>query len=47
MKNKNQIIRRQMFTVASLQVREAAEGEAPSRSREGEATLFHVPSAPL
>ena len=47
MKNKNQIIRRQMFTVASLQVREAAEGEAPSRIIEGYAILFNVPSAPL
>lgn len=36
-----------MFTVASLQVREAAEGEAPSRIIEGYAILFNVPSAPL
>lgn len=47
MKNKNEIIRRQMFTPASLQVREAAEGEAPSRTITGYAILFGVPSAPL
>lgn len=47
MKNKNEIIRRQMFTVADLQVREAAEGEAPSRTITGYAILFGVPSAPL
>ena len=47
MKNKSDIIRRQMFTPANLQVREAAEGEAPSRTIEGYAVLFNVPSAPL
>jgi len=47
MKNKSQIIRRQMFTLANLQVREAAEGEAPSRTITGYAVLFGVPSAPL
>lgn len=36
-----------MFTVADLQVREAAEGEAPSRTITGYAILFGVPSAPL
>lgn len=36
-----------MFTVANLQVREAAEGEAPSRTITGYAILFGVPSAPL
>ena len=47
MKNKSQIIRRQMFTLANLQVREAAEGETPSRTITGYAVLFGVPSAPL
>lgn len=47
MKNKSQIIRRQMFTLANLQVRESAEGEAPSRTITGYAVLFGVPSAPL
>lgn len=47
MKNKSDIIKRQMFTPANLQVREAAEGEAPSRTVEGYAILFNVPSAPL
>ena len=47
MKNKDQIIRRQMFTPANLQVRDAAEGEAPSRTITGYAILFGVPSAPL
>lgn len=47
MKNKSRIIRRQMFTLANLQVREAAEGEAPSRTITGYAVLFGVPSAPL
>lgn len=36
-----------MFTVADLQVREAAESEAPSRTITGYAILFGVPSAPL
>lgn len=36
-----------MFTLANLQVREAAEGEAPSRTITGYAVLFGVPSAPL
>jgi HK97 family phage prohead protease len=47
MKNKSDIIKRQMFTPANLHVREAAEGEAPSRTVEGYAILFNVPSAPL
>lgn len=47
MKDKKTLIRREMFTPASLQVREAAEGEAPSRTIEGYAILFDTPSAPL
>ena len=47
MKDKKTLIRREMFTPASLQVREAAEGEAPSRAIEGYAILFGTPSAPL
>lgn len=36
-----------MFTPATLHVRDAAEGEAPSRTITGYAILFGVPSAPL
>ena len=47
MKDKKTLIRRQMFTPTQLQVREAAEGEAPSRTITGYAVLFDTPSAPL
>lgn len=47
MKDKKTLIRRQVFTPAELHVREAAEGEAPSRAIEGYAILFNVASAPL
>ena len=47
-KNKQEIITRQLLTVAAdLHVREAAEGEAPSRTIVGRAILFNVPSRPL
>lgn len=36
-----------LHTVADLHVREAAEGEAPSRTITGYAILFNTPSAPL
>lgn len=36
-----------VVTCANLQVREAAEGEAPSRTIIGRAILFNTPSAPL
>jgi hypothetical protein len=47
MKDKTTLIRRQMFTPAQLQVREAGEGEAPSRAITGYAVLFDTPSDPL
>ena len=48
MKNKTQEIRRELLTVcADLHVREAGEGEAPSRTIVGRAILFNVPSRPL
>ncbi len=47
MKSKDEIIKRQIFTPATLQVREAAEGETPSREITGYAILFNTPSAPL
>ena len=48
MKNKNDEVKRVLLTSASdLRVREAAEGEAPSRTITGYAILFNVPSAPL
>ena len=48
MKNKNDEVKRVLLTAASdLRVREAAEGEAPSRTITGYAILFNVPSAPL
>lgn len=47
-KNKETEVRRTIRTEASeLQVREAAEGEAPSRTITGYAILFNTPSAPL
>lgn len=48
MKNRNTEIRRTLRTeCADLRVREAAEGEAPSRTITGYAILFNTPSAPL
>lgn len=48
MKSKNEEIRRElMFLCAELHVREAGEGEAPSRTIVGRAILFNVPSRPL
>ena len=48
MKNKTEEIRRELLTVcADLHVREAGEGEAPSRTIVGRAILFNVPSRPL
>lgn len=46
-KNKDTIISRVLHTVTDLQVREAAEGEAASRTITGYAILFNTPSAPL
>ena len=47
-KNKNIEVRRVLTTdCADLRVREAAEGEAPSRVITGYAILFDTPSAPL
>lgn len=46
-KNKNEIVKRTLHTCTELQVREANEGEAPSRTITGYAILFGVPSAPL
>lgn len=47
MRNKNEIITRMLHTVSDLHVREAGEGEAPSRTITGYAVLFNTPSAPL
>lgn len=47
MKNKKQIVRRCLLTPTELHIREAAEGEAPSRVITGYAVLFGVPSVPL
>ena len=48
MKNKRDEIRRELMTLcAELHVREAGEGEAPSRVIVGRAILFNVPSRPL
>lgn len=47
-RNKNEVITRQLLTqAAELHVREAAEGEAPSRTITGYAILFNTPSRPL
>lgn len=46
-KNKTQEVKRVLCTVSDLRVREAAEGEAQSRTITGYAILFGVPSAPL
>ena len=45
--NKDTIVRRCLCTPTELHVREAAEGEAPSRTITGYAILFNVPSSPL
>lgn len=45
--NKSKIIRRCLCTPTELHVREAGEGEEPSRTITGYAILFNVPSAPL
>lgn len=47
MRDKNEIITRMLHTVSDLHVREAGEGEAPSRTITGYAVLFNTPSAPL
>lgn len=44
---KYKIISRTLHTVTDLRIREAGEGEAPSRVITGYAILFGVPSAPL
>lgn len=46
-KNKTQEVKRALCTVSDLRVREAAEGEAQSRTITGYAILFGVPSVPL
>lgn len=46
-KNKTQEVKRVLCTVSDLRVREAAEGEAQSRTITGYAILFGVPSVPL
>lgn len=46
-KNKDKVISRVLHTVTDLRVREAAEGEAASRTISGYAILFNTPSAPL
>ncbi len=46
-KSKNEIVRRCICTPTELHVREAGEGEAPSRKITGYAILFNTPSAPL
>lgn len=43
----DKIIRRFLCTPTKLQVREAGEGEAPSRTITGYAILFNTPSVPL
>lgn len=45
--NKDKIIRRCLCTPTELHVREAAEGEKPSRTITGYAIMFNVPSSPL
>lgn len=46
-RNKDEIVIRQLHTVTDLQVREAGEGEAESRTIIGYAILFNTPSVPL
>ncbi len=45
--NKDKVVRRCLCTPTELHIREAAEGEAPSRIITGYAILFNTPSAPL
>lgn len=45
--NKDKVVRRRLCTPTELHIREAAEGEAPSRIITGYAILFNTPSAPL
>ena len=47
METKDKVIRRCVCTPSELHIREAAEGETPSRTITGYAILFNVPSAPL
>ena len=47
METKDKVIRRCVCTPSELHIREAAEGETPSRTIIGYAILFNVPSAPL
>lgn len=47
METKNKVIRRCVCTPTELHIREAADGEAPSRTITGYSILFNVPSAPL
>lgn len=47
METKDKVIRRCVCTPSELHIREAAEGETPSRTIKGYAILFNVPSAPL
>lgn len=46
-KNKDTIVRREVFLPAGLSLREAGEGEGESRTITGYAILFNTPSAPL
>lgn len=45
--NKEKVIRRCLCTPSELRVREAREGEQPSRTITGYAILFNTPSVPL
>ena len=45
--NKDKVVRRYLCTPTDLRIREAGEGEAPSRTIEGYAILFNTPSEPL
>ena len=47
METKDKVIRRCVCTPTELHIREAVEGETPSRTITGYAILFNVPSAPL
>ena len=46
-KNKDAMVARMVHTPAELRIREAGEGEAPSRTITGYAILFNTQSAPL
>ena len=45
--NKDKVVVRMLHTCSDVQVREAGEGEEPSRTITGYAILFGVPSSPL